>query len=186
MLMRHGKPLINQQGRLNAAEFGAWVEKYNVAGIDTKYPPLPSAIEQISESAFIVCSDLVRSLESTKILGAERIDECASLFREMDMPHAAWRLPKLSIPLWTAFFRLAWVLGYSANVESFKAGRQRAQCCAEHLVSMASTHGSVLFVGHGSLNWLIAKYLTKMGWQSSGKSLRNYWQHTVFTANTIP
>lgn len=180
VLMRHGKPQIDRQSTLNAAEFGVWVEKYTIAGINKMYPPPPIAVEQINQCAFIVCSNLVRSLESAKILGAERIDVCDAMFREMEMPHAAWRLPKLSIPLWSAFFRLAWGLGYSANIESFKAAKERAHHCAEHLVRMASTHGTVLFVGHGTLNWFIARELKKMGWQCSGKPPRKYWEHTVF------
>ncbi|MHA7683912.1 histidine phosphatase family protein [Cupriavidus sp. PET2-C1] len=180
VLMRHGKPQIDKKSKLNAAEFGVWVEKYNAAGIDTKYPPPQIAIEQADQCAFTVCSNLVRSLESARLLGVKRIGVCDSMFREMEMPHAAWHIPKLSLPLWSVFFRLAWAFGYSENVEPFKAARERAYRCAEHLVETASTHGAVLFVGHGSLNWFIARYLKKMGWLCSGKSPRKYWEHTVF------
>ena len=44
--MRHGKPKIDKRLRLNAAEFGVWVKKYNAAGIDTECQPPQEAIAQ--------------------------------------------------------------------------------------------------------------------------------------------
>jgi len=37
--MRHDKPRINNDLRLGAKEFGAWVNEYNASGIDAAYPP---------------------------------------------------------------------------------------------------------------------------------------------------
>lgn len=178
--MRHGKPEIDKRPRLNAFEFGAWVEKYNAAGIDTACQPPQAAIEKANQCAFIVCSNLPRSLESAKTLGIGHLGISDPMFREMDMPHTAWRFPKLSVLAWSVIFRLAWAFGYSAGVESFKAAKGRARRCAEHLVSLASTHGTVLFVGHGSLNWFIAKHLKSMGWLCAEKPPRKYWEFSVF------
>lgn len=180
VLMRHGKSRIDKHLRLNAAEFSAWVERYNAAGIDSDCQPPQEAIEQATQCAFTVCSNLARSVESAKALGIERIGICSSMFREMDMPHAAWRFPSISLPAWSVFFRLAWAFGYSANAESFKAAKARARSCAEHLANLSSTHGTVLFVGHGSLNWFVAKHLKRMGWQSTEKPPRKYWEYCVF------
>jgi len=178
--MRHGKPLIDKHLRLNASEFGIWVERYNAAGIDAQCPPPPIAIEQVNQCSMTVCSDLPRSVESARALGVERVGLTDHMFREMDMPHAAWRFPKISLLVWLVFFRLAWAFGYSSNVESFKAAKERAHDCAEYLVRLASTHHAVLFVGHGSLNWFIAKYLKNMGWLSSKMAPRRYWEFSVF------
>jgi broad specificity phosphatase PhoE len=179
VLMRHGKPKIGKNLRLNAEEFGIWVKEYNASGIDTEYPPPQFVIEQANQCAFAVCSDLPRSLESAKALGVERVGACDPMFREMDMPHARWRFPTLSLVVWSVFFRFAWVLGYSANAESFKAAKERARNCAESLTDLASTHGTVLFVGHASLNWFIAKYLKRMGWLCLDKPPRKYWEFSV-------
>lgn len=179
-LMRHGKPKIEKHLRLNAAEFGAWVEKYNASGIDTEHTPPQGAIEQASQCAVTVCSHLPRSLESARALGIECIGICDATFREMDMPYAKWPFPKLSLPMWSVFFRLAWAFGYSANVESFKAAKERARRCAEHLAGLATAHGSVLFVGHGSINWFIARHLKSMGWFCSEKPPRKYWEFSVY------
>jgi len=181
VLMRHGKPQIDKHLRLNASEFGIWVGKYNAAGIDTLCPPPFVAIEQVNQCSMTVCSDLPRSLESARALGVERIGLTDHMFREMDMPHATWRFPKIYLSVWLVFFRLAWAFGYSSNVESFKAAKERARGCAEYLARLASTHDAVLFVGHGSLNWFIAKYLKEMGWWSSKKAPRRYWDFSVFS-----
>ncbi|HUW25678.1 MAG TPA: histidine phosphatase family protein [Gallionella sp.] len=180
VLMRHGKPKIDKNLWVNAGEFGAWVKKYNAAGIDTECPAPQFAIEQANQCAITVCSNLPRSLESAKALGIERVGVCDPMFREMDMPHARWRFPRLSLMMWSVFFRLAWVLGYSANAEPFKAAKERARHCAENLANLASVHGSVLLVGHGSLNWFIAKYLNGMGWLCLEKSPRKYWGFSAY------
>lgn len=180
VLMRHGKPKIDTRRRLNAAEFGVWVEQYNAAGIDIECLPTQEAFEQASQCAFTVCSNLPRSLESANALGIESIGIYSHMFREMDMPHAAWRFPILSLQAWLVFFRLAWAFGYSANAESFKSAKARARSCAEQLANLASTHGTVLFVGHGSLNWFIARYLKRMGWQSADRPPKKYWEHSAF------
>ena len=180
VLMRHGKPKIDMRLRLNAAEFGAWVEQYNAAGIDTECLPPQGAVAQAKQCAFTVCSNLPRSLESANALGVERIGNYSSMFREFDMPHAAWRFPNLSLQAWLVFFRLAWALGYSTNAESFKSAKARAHSCAEQLTDLASTHGTVLFVGHGSLNWFVTRYLKRMGWLSAERPPKKYWEHSVF------
>ena len=180
VLMRHGEPDIDKRLRLNALEFGAWVEKYNAAGVDTASQPPQAAIEKAQQCAFTVCSHLPRSVESAKTLGIGRSGLSDPMFREMDMPHAAWRFPKLSVLAWATIFRLAWVFGYSAGVESFQSAKERARRCAAHLARLACTHGTVLFVGHGSLNWFIAKYLKSMGWLCAEKPPRKYWEFSVF------
>ena len=180
VLMGHGKPKIDTRRRLNAAEFGVWVEQYNAAGIDIECQPPREAVAQANQCAFTVCSNLPRSLESANALGAEHIGVYSPTFREMDIPHAAWRFPTLSLQAWLVFFRLAWALGYSANAESFKSAKARARSCAEQLANLASIHGTVLFVGHGSLNWFVARYLKRMGWLSADNPPKKYWEHSVF------
>ncbi|MFJ5445594.1 histidine phosphatase family protein [Methylobacillus methanolivorans] len=184
VLMRHGKPKVDKHYRLNAAEFGVWVEQYNAAGIDTGFQPPQEAIAQANQCAFTVCSNLERSLESARLLGIKRIGLHSSIFREMDIPNAAWRFPTLSLQTWLIFFRLAWALGYSGKTESFKSAKERAHSCAIHLANLASTHGTVLFVGHGSLNWFVAKYLKQMGWLSDEKPPRKYWEYSIFHMHT--
>lgn len=53
--------------------------------------------------------------------------------------------------------------------------------CSERLAELASEHGTVLLVGHGSLNWFIARHLKKMGWSGPNKSPRKYWTFAVYS-----
>jgi broad specificity phosphatase PhoE len=179
--MRHGKPKIENSFRLNAEEFGVWVREYNTSGIDIECQPPQLAIEQADQCDIAVCSNLPRSLESAKALGIERVGICDPMFREMEMPYSGWDFPRLSVAVWSVFFRLVWALGFSENAESFKSARKRAQLCAEQLNDLASIHGIVLFIGHGSLNWFIAKYLKRMGWLCSENSPGNYWEYRVYS-----
>lgn len=180
VLLRHGRPKIDKDRRLSAAEFGLWVLEYNAASIDIDFKPPANAIEQASRCAFIVGSDLPRSLDSAKALGVENIGACQSIFRELAVPYAGWRFPRFSPTVWTVLFRFMWIFRYSTNAESFKEAKERARCCAARLASLASEHGTVLFVGHGSLNWFISRYLKKMGWSGPKKSPRNYWEFAVY------
>lgn len=180
VLLRHGMPKIEKTLRMSAREFGLWVSAYNAAGIDNSSWPPPDAIQQANQCAVVVCSDLPRSLESAQALGVTDIHLCEPIFREMEMPYAKLAFPRLSPGLWSVLFRLAWLAGYSANAESFKEARKRARDCAKRLVELASRHGTVLLVGHGSLNWFIARYLAKWGWSAAGKPPRKYWQYGVY------
>lgn len=180
VLLRHGMPQIAKEGRLTAAEFGKWVSAYNEAGIDAASRPPQNAIVEAGKCAFVVCSSLPRSRESAKALGLKAIGACDALFREMDMPYASWRFPQLSPGVWAVIFRLIWVGGYSANAESFREARERARRCAERLALLAAEHGKVLFVGHGSLNWFVSRYLKSMGWAGPPRAPRRYWEFGVY------
>lgn len=173
-------PKIDKNRRSTPREFGHWVAEYNAAGIDIECRPPQSTIDQAARCKFVVCSSLPRSLDSAKALGIENIDVCESMFREMDMPYAQSHFPRLSLLAWTVIFRLMWLVGFSANAESFREGKKRANRCAERLMELASEHGTVLLVGHGSLNWLIARHLKSKGWSGAKKSPRRYWEFSVY------
>jgi hypothetical protein len=183
VLLRHGMPKINKHRWLNAAGFGLWISEYNAAGIDLGCMPPNDLIGRAGRCSFIVCSDLPRSLESARVLKVDNIDICEPLFRELEMPHGNWRFPQLPTSVWVVAFRLLWAAGYTGKVEPFGEAKARARRCAEHLAEYASEHGTVLFVGHGSLNWFIGKYLKSMGWSGPSGSARRYWDYGVFCYN---
>jgi broad specificity phosphatase PhoE len=92
------------------------------------------------------------------------------------MPYRTWQYPKLSKLTWSVIFRLLQLAGYSPNAESYKIIKERSKKCANHLVELAKTHDSVLFVGHGTLNWFIHKHLVSMGWVGPNKPTRKHWE----------
>ena len=184
VVLRHGRPDIDSRVRLTAAEFGAWIKQYDSAGIRDDSVPPQSAVSQVGQCAFVVCSNLPRSLGSAKALGVEHIGVCDASFREVEMPYAHWRFPRIPVTIWLAVFRVMWTLGYSANAEPFKVAKARARDCANRLAELAAIHGAVLFVGHGSLNWLIARQLEAMGWSGPRKAPRKHWEFGVYRNHT--
>lgn len=184
ILMRHGRPAIEARQRLSANGFGIWVGHYNAAAIDPASPPPAEAIEQARQAAYVLCSTLPRSLTSAAALGIQTPHRRDAEFRELEMPHADWQIPILPVGLWAALFRLAWALGYHRQTESFAAARARAANCAETLSQLATTHGNVLFIGHGALNWFIARALRRAGWHSLDGTPRRHWQYAVFSRTT--
>lgn len=183
VIIRHGKPKIEPRGSVTAWGFGQWVDAYNKTGIDDTHAPSPSAVSIAKVCSAVVCSNLPRSIESAKALGVKNIEVQDPLFRECEMPHADWLYPKLSVLGWSVVFRILQMLGYSSNAESFKEARERANLCALRLSDLARKHESVLFVGHGSLNWLISKKLLRMGWVGPKNAGRRYWEYGVYRYN---
>jgi broad specificity phosphatase PhoE len=183
VILRHGKPKIETPGKVTASDFRLWIAAYNKAGIDGTNAPSPSAIAMAKACSAVVCSNLPRSIESAKALGVRNIEVQDALFRECEMPYADWSYPKLSVRGWSFAFRVLQMLGYSSNAESFKDARKRANLCALRLSELAKKHGFVLFVGHGSLNWLISKKLLRMGWVSQKSAGRGYWDYGIYRYN---
>ena len=183
VILRHGKPKIETSGSVSASGFGLWVDAYNKTGIDNTHAPPPNAIAQAKACSVVVCSSLPRSIESANAIGAKNIDVHDSMFRECEMPYVDWSYPKLSVLGWSFVFRILQILGYSPNAESFKEARERACLCALRLSELAKKYESVLFVGHGSLNWLISKKLLRMGWVGPKNAGRGYWDYGVYRYN---
>jgi len=71
-------------------------------------------------------------------------------------------------------------LGYSANGETIKEAKCRAERGAELLENLAKKQGSVLLVGHGFLNRFIAKRLISNGWKGPSTPGRKYWAYGVY------
>jgi len=183
VLIRHGKPKIDSTEKLSPADFGKWVSEYNLAGLDTEHKPTDEALERAKQCCFTVCSTLPRSIESAEALNVEVVGIVSPLFRECEMPYFNWNYPKLSVASWSVIFRVLMLIGYSSNVESFRAIKMRAEQCASQLIELAEKHQSVLLVGHGAINWFIHKQLLRMGWSGPRKAGRTYWEFGVYKHN---
>jgi broad specificity phosphatase PhoE len=181
IVLRHGKPNIDTTGKVNPVEFGKWIASYDKAGVCESDNPNIHIVERVHNCHFVVCSHLPRSIESARRLGISSPDLISSDFRECEMPHASWKYPKLAIPTWAWVFRIVQLGGYSFNSESYKEAKARGKACAYHLADLAHTHGSVLFVGHGALNWLLHKELLRMGWSGPQKSPREHWAFSEYS-----
>ena len=180
VIIRHGKSLSNTLGKVSASEFGTCAKEYDVMGVDENYPPSTEAIEKARSCKFTVCSDLERSLHSARLLEIEKPDLISPLYRECEIPYTNWDFPKMPKTVWPIIFRLLQIIGHSPNAESYKEIKKRAKVCADQLVELAHRHGSVVYVGHGALSWVLHKNLHNMGWVGPKKSVRDHWGYGIY------
>lgn len=156
---------------------------YNSAGINKNQTVSAQSIALAAGCNAVVCSNLPRSIQSAEALGVKHIKFSDFLFREMDLPYANWNSPRLSPYTWVAFFRLLWFLGYSANVESFRSSKLRAIAGARKLTEIAEQCESVLLIGHGLINYFIAKELLSNGWCGPRNPGKRHWEFGVYQYN---
>ena len=194
--MRHGRPLFDHRGWISASQMPEWIVRYNEAAVEDPTDRdarsgvgLPAAAEgeayaaalaQARQAGRIVASTLPRSQQSARLLAAGREVYYGRQFREADMPYRGLPLITLPYRTWCAVFRLAWLFGFSAHAESRAEAEARAQRAARRLVEMARERGSVLLVGHGIMNRLIAKQLRISGAAGPTHVSRGYWSFDVF------
>lgn len=181
ILVRHGKPDFGIAGRISASEVPELIRRYDAARLETASMPPQALVELARTCSYTVCSDLPRSIESAGRLGVESVHLSDSLFREARLPYAMPPLLKLSPYLWFLLFRALWFTGFAANGESLREARTRAAKAADRLQALAAEHGTVLFVGHGLLNSLIARELLAGRWSGPGSPGTGYWDFAVYS-----
>ena len=178
-LVRHGRPEVDSP-RVPADGLPAWVRAYDRAGIDPSHPP-PSALGALASAAeHLVSSDLPRAIESLRTLAPDHRAPGERIFREAGFPG----LPAIPIHLdpqfWATAARVAWFLGWSRSTEGLAPARSRAGSAARQLAALAEAHGSVLLVGHGIFNALIAWELRAASWQGPFWPTGAYWSTAVY------
>ncbi len=177
--LRHGKPVALPLTRITANAFSCWVVKYNEVGLDSLSLPDNSVLETAKLSGVIVSSELPRSIQSADRLITHQITFSSALFNEAELPVVGWRI-KLSPKLWAVIFRIAWLLGFSKNVESYTESKKRALDAVKQLERQANEHGSVLLVGHGVYNRILANALRANGWSGPANPGRKHWSFGVY------
>jgi broad specificity phosphatase PhoE len=189
ILLRHGEPKINLSDmlkvRCSAIEIEPLIKAYTDSGLNAQNKPTSKALRVTKTCKAVVCSDLPRSIESAKALGVSNICLVDSVFRESDLPYAEWRYPRLALFTWFLFFRAIWFLGYSNNGEPISSARKRAEIAFLKLKRMANEHGSVMLIGHGIINRLVAKELRMNGWRGPKNPGDNYWEYGIYEYRTI-
>lgn len=184
VLLRHGQPeydlFAEAKKRFAPAELRRIILRYTESPLDQDITPSEKTCQIAQNCNTVVCSNLIRSIESARMLGHEEIHLIDPIFRESDLPHANWRFPKLSLYTWFITFRLLWLLGYSNNGEAIKLARQRAAAASDILTSLAEEHDSVLLAGHGFMNRFIAGHLRANGWHGPKDPGRHFWEYGVY------
>lgn len=169
---------------MHAHDLHGWVEAYDRAGIDPALPP-PLRVRRLAASAeYLVSSDLPRAVESLHALAPERAGPAERLFREAGLPSLPASVVRLDPRLWALFARVGWLFGWSRETESAARARRRARVASRRLSALAAAHGSVLLVGHGLFNALIAWELRADGWRGPLWPTGSYWSAAVYRKAT--
>ncbi len=179
-LLRHGKPEDLSLHRLSASEFCGWIQDYNASSLSESSKPTEAAFDYVSRCNAIICSELTRSIDSAKILNKEKIILSDSIFNEAGLPFTNWQKLKLSPKIWAVLFRVLWLFGFSRNSESFKEAKNRAKEAVRKLSQLSNEYDTVLFVGHGVFNRILAKELRKSGWSGPKNPGSKYWSFGIY------
>lgn len=179
ILMRHGEVDIAWKGKVTSKDFPEWIKTYNSASVLRNASPGSGVLEIIYSADAIVCSQLRRSVDSVGLAGQKPL-ESNTLFDEAGLPSFPAPFPKLSPKIWAVLFRLLWLGGFSKNSESLKEAKKRALNAASYLDECSREHGTVLLMGHGVMNRLIARMLAKRGWVNTKKLQNIHWGYGVF------
>ncbi len=178
-LLRHGRPEYELAGNVKARELSEIARSYDLSGIIGRAPY--EAIALIKEHNIVVCSDMVRSIQSAKALGVTEVHLATSMFNETGIPHFTRGSIKLPISVWILLLRSLWCFGFSRNGESLSAAKERAKWAAQALIKLAEQFDSVLLVGHGFINYFIARALLSNNWSGPSRPGRNYWEYGIYT-----
>lgn len=184
-LIRHGKSVLNENQKKNCKEMKEWVNYYNLSGVvEEKELPL-ATLNKVAHAKVIITSDLKRSIESAKILRNNVHVITDTLFREVELPIPSTKLGniKLNPQIWSALLRCLWFCGYTNSCESYKSAKERAKQAATKLIEYTEEYHSVVVVGHGFFNLLLAKELLKRGWNGQKMKSSKHWSVSSYTYN---
>jgi broad specificity phosphatase PhoE len=180
VLVRHGKPMMNDSERITGLQLSEWVQRYDHALIDPGYPPPLPLLDALEGICSVATSPLRRSVESAKILAPELSHHVLLEAREAELPIPRFITLRMSARTWCALARLAWFVGWSAQAESLSQARERAELVVGGLEKLANQQGSVLLLGHGIMNLFIAQKLRDHGWKSLQVSGNGYWKFSEY------
>jgi len=125
-------------------------------------------------------SPLRRAIESAKIVAPDVTPVIDEHFREAALPSAIHSRLRFPPWVWAAFARTAWFCGWSAGVESFAAARTRAALAAGILHAQAQRQSTVVLIGHGLMNILIARELRALRWRGPRFPPPRHWAFGVY------
>ena len=175
LLIRHGRPSESLSGSIALNEIESKIARYNEASIVDR--PSEQLCRKAREFNYVVTSGLIRSIDSAKALGFSTIHQSKVEFGEVKLPYLTRGKFTAPVMFWARLFRILSVFGFSLNGESLFQARRRARSIASSLVHSANQHHSVVFVGHGFINHLVANELRKTGWTGPRKLDSQHWGH---------
>jgi len=178
VLMRHGEPTSRYSAWIAGHEFGGWLRSLDQSGIKEAML-IPDEVRQLASTiGLVISSDLLRATQSAARLARKTVIEPD--LREARLIESFRTSLRAPAALWLAVARLAWWLDVTSSEEPIAAARARAQRVTENVISLAREHRSVLVVGHGVFNSLIARRLRALGWSGPLVPPSRYWSVATY------
>ena len=181
ILARHGLPVWDYWTPIPGHGLGPWLAGERDAPIDTTRRPSPELERLAREAGRLIASPLRRSVESARLLYPTGEATIIADVQEVALPSDFGTGLRLPPNLWAGVARAAWWCGWSAGVESFAAARRRAARAADTLHELAERYGSIIVIGHGFMNALLATQLRRLGWAGPGFPSRRHWAFSVYS-----
>lgn len=183
-LIRHGRPAADFSTRIAGRELGAWVERYDAAGIDAALPPPDDLRRALAGCARIFASPTRRAWDSAAVLAqggpegagipAVALDEA----REAPLPVRIYFPITLKPMTLVVLARTLWLAGWAGAREDKRQVQARAGRLAERLEA-ALAGGHAALVGHGYMNIFTRKSLEAAGWCCEATQGNGYWARAV-------
>jgi broad specificity phosphatase PhoE len=178
VLMRHGEPTSRYSAWIAGHEFGEWVRSFDQGGIKEAML-IPDEVRQLASTiGLVISSDLLRATQSAARLARKTVIDPD--LREAGLVESFRTSLRAPVSLWLAAARLAWRLDVTSSQEPIAAARARAQRVTDNVISLAREHRSVLVVGHGVFNSLIARRLRALGWSGPLVPPSRYWSVATY------
>lgn len=170
-LARHLRPEDPGPAWVDADAHARTLEDADDVPLAPDVAPDATLVELASRSDLLLSSTLRRGLETVarieRALAAPGpATEAWPELREARLPPMRVRGIRLPRGAWDVLARGAWFLGRSAGVESLTAARLRATRVVDRLErAFASSGGTLTVVGHGCMNVLIVRELSRRGFR---------------------
>jgi broad specificity phosphatase PhoE len=178
VLMRHGEPTSRYSAWIAGHQFGEWVRSFDQGGIKEAML-IPDEVRQLASTiGLVISSDLLRATQSAARLARKTVIDPD--LREAGLVESFRTSLRAPVSLWLAAARLAWRLDVTPSREPIAAARARAQRVTDNVISLAREHRSVLVVGHGVFNSLIARRLRALGWSGPLVPPSRYWSVATY------
>lgn len=184
--IRHGKPrmrvLETPWKWMNAQEINACMDAYDSVHLDMDWC---NRHNRQVDPGHSLSSDLIRALETARLMTGAEPEEISPLFREVPLPRfkGAIRLPAVVL---AALSRLGWYFGWMDGEETRAQTRARIQEAANLLEDRIQRHRYVTLFAHGFFLWLLMAEMQKRGWQSDKQGPFRYMEEAhLFKSPTL-
>jgi broad specificity phosphatase PhoE len=182
ILARHGEPALSRKVRLNAREYRAFWETYEITGLLPGQSPPQALTGFVAGCGVLVASTRLRSIESADKLAGGRDFNREAMLIEAPLPPPNWpSWIRLKPSVWGFIARFCWwFFNHHEGQETRRQAESRAGQAADMLEGLATTGEDVVVLAHGFFNFMIGRALKQRGWKMTHSEGWKYWSTRRF------